>query len=189
MALFLRRRVLPGFAPTLGFTLFYLSLIVLVPLAGVFVKASGLGLDGLLHTLGSPRVLASLKLSFSTAFVAALVNGVFGLLTAWALERYSFPGRRLLDAMVDLPFALPTAVAGIALTALYAVVTQAVAHRELDPRTLWRAMADCAQIVGGVMLILGMALGLCTYGWHFRCREFVDVAAPLPSQANGTQVR
>jgi len=115
-----KRRAIPGFGLTLGITLSYLSLIVLIPLAGVFVKASGLGFDGLLHTLGSPRVLASLKLTFGAALVAALFNAFFGLLIAWVFVRYRFPGKKIFDAFIDLPFALPTAVAGIALTALYA---------------------------------------------------------------------
>lgn len=114
-----KRRAIPGFGLTLGITLSYLSLIVLIPLAGVFVKASGLGFEGLLHTLGSARVLASLKLTFGSALIAALFNSVFGLLVAWVFVRYRFPGKRLFDAFIDLPFALPTAVAGIALTSLY----------------------------------------------------------------------
>ena len=114
-----RRRAIPGFGLTLGITLSYLSLIVLIPLAGVFVKASGLGWDGLIHTLSSPRVLASLKLTFGSALIAALVNAVLGLLVAWVFVRYSFPGKKIFDAFIDLPFALPTAVAGIALTSLY----------------------------------------------------------------------
>ena len=117
---FTRRRAMPGFGLTLGITISYLSLMVLIPLAGVFVKASGLGLDGLLHALGSARVLASLKLTFGSALIAALFNAVFGLLIAWVFVRYRFPGKKLFDAFIDLPFALPTAVAGIALTALYA---------------------------------------------------------------------
>ena len=115
-----RRRAIPGFGLTLGITLSYLSLIVLIPLAGVFVKASGLGLDGLWQTLGSERVLASLKLTFGSAVIAALFNAFFGLLIAWVFVRYRFPGKKIFDAFIDLPFALPTAVAGIALTALYA---------------------------------------------------------------------
>jgi len=114
------RRVMPGFGLTLGYTLIYLSLIVLIPLAGVFIKAAGLGVEGLWHALSAPRVLAALKLSFGAALIAALINGVFGLLVAWVFVRYDFPGKRVLDAAIDLPFALPTAVAGIALTALYA---------------------------------------------------------------------
>ncbi|WP_313564322.1 sulfate ABC transporter permease subunit CysT [Acinetobacter sp.] len=115
-----RSRVLPGFGLSLGFTLAYLSLIVLIPLSAVFIKSLGIGSDGLWEILSSERILKSLQLSFTAAIVAALVNVVFGLLLAWCLVRYSFPGKRIVDALVDLPFALPTAVAGIALTSLYA---------------------------------------------------------------------
>lgn len=115
-----RSRVLPGFGLSLGFTLAYLSLIVLIPLSAVFIKSLGIGWDGLWEILSSERILASLQLSFSAAIIAALVNVVLGLLLAWCLVRYSFPGKRIIDALVDLPFALPTAVAGIALTSLYA---------------------------------------------------------------------
>ncbi|OTG73233.1 sulfate ABC transporter permease subunit CysT [Acinetobacter sp. ANC 4169] len=115
-----RSRVLPGFGLSLGFTLAYLSLIVLIPLSAVFIKSLGIGWDGLWEILSSERILKSLQLSFSAALLAALVNVVFGLLLAWCLVRYSFPGKRIVDALVDLPFALPTAVAGIALTSLYA---------------------------------------------------------------------
>ena len=116
----MRSRVLPGFGLSLGFTLAYLSLIVLIPLSAVFIKSMGIGWDGLWEILSSERILKSLQLSFSAAIIAALVNVVFGLLLAWCLVRYSFPGKRIVDALVDLPFALPTAVAGIALTSLYA---------------------------------------------------------------------
>ena len=115
-----RSRVLPGFGLSLGFTLAYLSLIVLIPLSAVFIKSLGIGWDGFLDIIRSERILKSLHLSFSTALIAALINVVFGLLLAWCLVRYSFPGKRIVDALIDLPFALPTAVAGIALTALYA---------------------------------------------------------------------
>ncbi|TWH10495.1 sulfate ABC transporter permease subunit CysT [Pseudoxanthomonas taiwanensis] len=114
-----QRRVLPGFGLSLGYTLAWLGLIVLIPLAGVFVYASGLGWNGLWRIWTEPRVLAALKISFGTALAAAAFNAVMGTLVAWVLVRYRFPGRRLFDAMIDLPFALPTAVAGIALTALY----------------------------------------------------------------------
>ncbi|MCC2658907.1 MAG: cysT [Panacagrimonas sp.] len=113
------RRVIPGFGLTLGITIAYLSLIVLIPLAGVLLRSAGLGFDGFWHAVTSPRVLNALKLSFGAAFFAALFNAVFGLLVAWVFVRYPFPGKRVLDAAIDLPFALPTAVAGIALTALY----------------------------------------------------------------------
>jgi sulfate transport system permease protein len=112
--------VLPGFGLTLGYTLLYLSLIVLIPLAATFLRTADLGWERFWDVVTAPRVLASLRLSFGAALLAALVNAFAGLLVAWVLVRYEFPGRKLVDAMVDLPFALPTAVAGIALTALYA---------------------------------------------------------------------
>jgi len=114
------RSVLPGFGVSLGITCTYLSLIVLLPLATVFARTADLSWAEFWGTVTNPRVLASYRVTFGASFVAALVNTVFGLLVAWVLVRYRFPGRRLLDAMVDLPFALPTAVAGIALTTLYA---------------------------------------------------------------------
>lgn len=115
-----QRQVLPGFRLSLGISVFWLSLIVLVPFSALVWKSTQGGWAIFASTLADERVQASLKLSFLTSFYATLVSGFFGVLTAWALERYRFPGRRLLDAMVDLPFALPTAVAGIALCSLYA---------------------------------------------------------------------
>jgi sulfate transport system permease protein len=115
-----RRRVLPGFGLTLGFTLFYLSLIVLIPLSTLALKTASMGWGPFWATVTSPRVLASYRLTFGASLVAAAINAVFGLVVAWVLVRYRFPGQRLVDALVDLPFALPTAVAGIALTSLYA---------------------------------------------------------------------
>jgi len=112
--------VLPGFGLAFGYTVLYLSLIVLLPLSAVFLKTVGLTWDAFWSTISAPRVLASLRLSFGASLLAGLINTVFGLLVAWVLIRYRFPGRRLIDALVDLPFALPTAVAGIALTAVYA---------------------------------------------------------------------
>lgn len=114
------RSVLPGFSLSLGYTLLYLGLIVLLPLSALVVKASSVGLSGLWEAAMEERTLAALKVSFGASAAAALVDSVFGLLVAWVLTRYRFPGRGLLDAAVDLPFALPTAVAGIALAALYA---------------------------------------------------------------------
>jgi sulfate transport system permease protein len=114
------QRVLPGFGLSLGFTLAYLSLIVLIPLSAVFIRSASLSLGGFWEVVTSPRVLASYRLSFGAALLAAAINVVFGFMLAWSLVRYSFPGKRIIDALVDLPFALPTAVAGIALTALYA---------------------------------------------------------------------
>jgi len=115
----IRRGVLPGFNLTLGYTLLYLALIVLIPLAAVFLKTFSMTLVQFWAAISAPRVLASFRLSFGLALLAAFINAVFGLLVTWVLVRYRFPGRRLIDAMVDLPFALPTAVAGIALTAVY----------------------------------------------------------------------
>jgi sulfate transport system permease protein len=117
---FKRHSVLPGFSLALGFTLLYLSLIVLIPLSAAFFKTAALSLPQFWATVTTPRVMASYRLTFGASFAAALLNAVFGLLVAWVLVRYRFPGKRIVDALVDLPFALPTAVAGIALTALYA---------------------------------------------------------------------
>lgn len=114
------RHSLPGFGLTLGYSLVYLSLIVLVPFSALFLKTASGGWGHFWETITAPRVVASYWVSFGLSFFAALVNGVFGFIGAWVLVRYRFPGRRILDAMVDLPFALPTAVAGIALTAIYA---------------------------------------------------------------------
>lgn len=115
-----RTNVLPGFGLTLGYTLVYLSLIVLIPLAGVFLKTFELSFAEFWQVATSPRAVASYRISFGLSLIAALINAVFGLLLAWVLVRYRFPGKRLVDALVDLPFALPTAVAGISLTAIYA---------------------------------------------------------------------
>ena len=115
-----KRRVLPGFGLTLGYTLFYLSIIVLIPLTALIFKTFTLTWDEFWFAISAPRVLASYKLTFGASLIAALVNLVFGLLIAWVLVRYEFPGKRIVDALVDLPFALPTAVAGISLTALLA---------------------------------------------------------------------
>jgi sulfate transport system permease protein len=112
--------VIPGFGLALGFTVLALSLLVLLPLAALVLKASALGPSGIWQIAADPRVLAALRLSFGAAVIAAVVNAVFGMLLAWVLVRYRFPGRRLVDAAVDLPFALPTAVAGIAMATIYA---------------------------------------------------------------------
>jgi sulfate/thiosulfate transport system permease protein len=114
-----RRHVLPGFGLSLGFTISYLCLLVLIPLSGVVLKAGGMTWAGFVASVTGERALAALRLSVGAALIAAAVNAVFGLLVAWVLVRYRFPGRRLVDACVDLPFALPTSVAGIALTAVY----------------------------------------------------------------------
>src|SRR5437016_3454931 len=121
MALTFRKRsILPGFGLALGCTIFYLCLIVLIPLAATFLKASSLSWSQFWHIASGPRALASYRLSFGASLVGAFINLFFGVLVAWVLVRYNFPGKRLFDSMVDLPFALPTAVAGIALTTIYA---------------------------------------------------------------------
>jgi sulfate transport system permease protein len=120
MATIAPRRVLPGLGLTLGYTMVYLSLLVLIPLSAVFIRSFGSGWGHFWEVVSAPRVLAALRLSFGASLIAALINLFFGLIVAWVLVRYTFPFKRLIDAMVDLPFALPTAVAGIALTALYA---------------------------------------------------------------------
>jgi sulfate transport system permease protein len=120
MKLFKRHNnVLPGFGLTLGFTIFYLSVIVLIPLSALVFKTAGLTWGEFISTVTAPRVLASYKVTFGSAIIAALINSIFGVLVAWVLVRYRFPGRRIVDALVDLPFALPTAVAGITLATIY----------------------------------------------------------------------
>lgn len=120
MSTFKQHSILPGFNLALGFTLLYLSLIVLIPLSAAFIRTAELTWPEFWSVVTTPRVIASYRLTFGASFAAAVVNAVFGLLVAWVLVRYHFPGKKIVDALVDLPFALPTAVAGIALTALYA---------------------------------------------------------------------
>jgi sulfate/thiosulfate transport system permease protein len=112
-------RVIPGFGLSLGFTIFYLALLVLIPLSAIFLKTFTMSWDAFVSAVTSPRVMASYRLSFGAALIGAAINVVFGGIVAWVLVRYQFPGKRFVDALVDLPFALPTAVAGITLTALY----------------------------------------------------------------------
>jgi len=113
------RSILPGFGLSLGFTVAYLGLIVLIPLSAAFIRTAGMSWHDFVAAVSSPRVIAAYRLSFGASLAAGLVNVVFGLVVAWVLVRYSFPGKRIVDSLVDLPFALPTAVAGIALTSLY----------------------------------------------------------------------
>lgn len=114
-----KRSVLPGFGLTMGYTVLYLSVIVLIPLSAMFIRAGTLGPGDLWGVITAPRVLAAYKLTFGASLIAATINAVFGFMVAWVLVRYAFPGKRLVDAVVDLPFALPTAVSGIALVAIY----------------------------------------------------------------------
>ena len=114
-----KKSILPGFVISLGYTVFYLSIIVIIPIAGLFIKTSSLSFAEFWSVITEPRVIASYKLSFGASFLAALTNAVFGLLIAWVLVRYNFFGKKIVDALIDLPFALPTAVAGITLATIY----------------------------------------------------------------------
>jgi len=162
--------VLPGFGLSLGFTLLYLSLIVLIPLSAAFLKTASLTAAEFWNTISAPRVVASYQLTFGAALIAALINGVFGLLTAWVLTRYTFPGKRLVDALVDLPFALPTAVAGIALTAIYA--KNGWIGSLLDPLGIHVAFTP-----------LGVVVALTFIGLPFVVRTVQPVLEELESEA------
>ncbi len=164
-----RHSIIPGFGLTMGFTLTYLSLIVVIPLAGLFVKTAGLSWHEFWATISAPRVVASYRLSFGVALAAAIVNGVFGLIVAWVLERYTFPGRRIVDALVDLPFALPTAVAGISLTAIYA--PNGLIGRWLEPLGVRVAFTP-----------LGILVALVFVGFPFVVRTVQPVLADLESE-------
>jgi sulfate/thiosulfate transport system permease protein len=144
------RGSLPGFGLSLGITLTYLSLLVLIPLSGLVWKTASLGLPALAHAVLSPRALAAYRLSFGAALIAGGVNVVFGLVLAWVLTRYDFPGRQIVDAAIDLPFALPTAVAGIALTTLY--VEQGWLGRFLEPHGIKVAFAPAGVAVAMVFV-------------------------------------
>ena len=158
--------VLPGFKLTFGFTLFYLSLVVLVPLSTLFVRGAGLGPAGFWATVTAPRVVASYELTLGASLAAACVNAFFGLVVAWVLVRYRFPGQRLVDALVDLPFALPTAVAGIALTTLYA-------------ETGWLGRPLAAWGIKVAFAPLGVAVALTFIGLPFVVRTLQPVLESL----------
>lgn len=164
------RSILPGFGLTLGYTLLYLCLIVLLPLAAVAVKTSTATWEHIWNTVSSDRVVASYKLTFGTSFVAALINVFFGLLVAWVFSRYEFPGKRLVDALVDLPFALPTAVAGIALTTLYAPNGWIGQH--LDP--LLAKLPESLRTTGAFSP-LGITIALTFIGMPFVVRTVQPV--------------
>jgi sulfate transport system permease protein len=161
--------VLPGFGLTLGITLLYLTLIVLIPLSGVAIKTFELTWQDFVGNLSSSRVLASFRITFAAAGIAALLNAVFGLTTAWVLERYTFPGKRIIDAFVDLPFALPTAVAGIALTAIYA--PNGLIGKHLDAIGIKAAYSP-----------LGILIALTFIGLPFVVRTVQPVIADLDAE-------
>lgn len=158
--------VLPGFGLTFGFSLAWLSLIVLIPLSMLFIKSAGMGWQAFVEVGFSERALTAYRLSFGTAIAAAFVNAVFGLLVAWVLVRYAFPGKRVISALVDLPFALPTAVAGIALTALYA--PSGWIGRYLDPLGIKVAFTP-----------IGITVALVFIGLPFVVRSVEPVLADL----------
>ena len=147
-----RNNVLPGFGPAMGYTLFYLALVVLIPLSALLAKASGLTWHDFLEAVAAPRVIASYKITFGAALAAAGINAVFGVLVAWVLVRYPFPGRRVVDALVDLPFALPTAVAGITLASIYSA--NGWVGRLLEPRGIKVAFTPLGIIVA--MTFIGL---------------------------------
>jgi sulfate transport system permease protein len=164
-----RKHALPGFHLNLGLTVFYLSLIVLLPLAALAAKSLGGSWSHFWISVSNPRVLAAYQLSFGASFAAAALNGVFGLLAAWVLARYEFPGRKLVDALIDLPFALPTAVAGIALTAIYA--PNGWIGRLLEPLGIKAAFSP-----------LGVLLALTFIGFPFVVRTLQPVIQALPAE-------
>ena len=161
-----RRSVIPGFGPAMGFTLFYLSLIVLIPLSATYLRSAEVSWAQFVETVSAPRVVASYRLTLGTSLAAAVINAVFGLLSAWVLTRYSFPGKKLVDALVDLPFALPTAVAGIALTSVYSA--NGWIGRFLEPRGIKVAFTP-----------LGVVVAMTFIGLPFVVRTVQPVLADL----------
>lgn len=177
-------RVLPGFGLTGGFTIFYLCLIVLIPLSAIFLNTFSMSWDEFVRAVTNDRVMASYRLSFGAALLAASINAVFGTLVAWVLERYRFPGKKLVDAIVDLPFALPTAVAGIALTALYAPNGWIGSH--LDALGLKVAFTPLGVLVAMTFIGLPFVVRTVQPVLQEADREFEEAAASLG--ANRLQV-
>ena len=161
-----RKSILPGFGLSMGITVTWLSVLVLIPLAMIFLKTSTLGARQLWDVVSSPRALASYKLSFGASIIAASINAIFGVLVAWVLVRYRFPGRALVDALVDLPFALPTAVGGIALTAIYS--SKGWLGQYLDPLGIKAAFSQ-----------LGVVIALTFVGLPFVVRTVQPVLEDL----------
>ncbi len=178
------RRVLPGFGLSLGFTVSYLSLLVLIPLAALFLRAAGLGFDGVVRELSGARVQHALLLSFGGAIAAATINTVFGSLIAWTFVRYEFPGKKLFHAMIDLPFALPTAVAGIALTALY--TSQGWLGALLAPLGIKVAYTPLGAIVAMVFIGLPFVVRTLEPVLEDAERQLEEVAATLGASRRQT---
>ena len=174
------RNVLPGFGLSLGYTLVYLALLVLIPLSAVFLKTATLTWDEFWAVISAPRVVASYQLSFGASLIAAAINAVFGLLLAWTLVRYDFPGRKLIDTLVDLPFALPTAVAGIALTALYA--KNGWLGQYLEPLGIKVAFAPLGVLVALVFIGLPFVVRTVQPVLEDLDREIEEAAASLGAQ-------
>lgn len=183
-----KRRVIPGFGISMGFTITYLSAVILIPLAALFLKAAGVGWAEWRALLGSPRVLAATRLTFGLSAAAAGVSVLLGLLVTWVLVRYRFPGRRLLDSMVDLPFALPTAVAGITLTAIYGKtgwIGSHIAHTAAWLRDTWHPTGWLGEQVaswadfGAVYSPLGIFIALTFIGFPFVVRTLQPVMEDL----------
>lgn len=172
-----QRRILPGFGPTLGLTLTYLSLLVLIPLAGVILKTTSMTWSQFWTTVTTPRAIASYQLSIATAFGAALINTVFGLIVAWVLVRYSFPGKRIADALVDLPFAMPTAVGGIALTTIYS--TNGWLGRLLEPAGITVAFTPLGILVALTFIGLPFVVRTVQPVLHDIERALEEAAASL----------
>jgi sulfate transport system permease protein len=172
-----KRHLLPGFPMTMGFSLLYLGLIVLIPLSGLLLKTATLSWSGFWDIVTSPRVLASFRLTFGAALVAAFINGVFGLLVAWVLVRYRLPGKRLVDALVDLPFALPTAVAGITLAGLYS--TNGLIGRFLEPLGIRIAYRPAGIVVALIFIGLPFVVRTVQPVLEDLERELEEAAASL----------
>ena len=180
-------RVMPGFGLSLGFTLFYLALIVLIPLSAVFLKTFTMTWDAFWTAVTSERVVASYKLSFGASLIAAAINVVFGGIVAWVLVRYTFPGKRFIDALVDLPFALPTAVAGITLTALYS--SNGWIGRYLEPLGLKVAFTPLGVVVALTFIGLPFVVRTVQPVLEDAERELEEAAASLGASPLQTFVR
>jgi len=186
-ALRTRHSVLPGFGLALGFTVLYLSLIVLIPLLAAFIKTASMSWEAFWGTVTAPRVLASFRLSFGAALIAALINAFFGLIVAWVLVRYRFAGKKVIDAMVDLPFALPTAVAGIVLTAVYS--SKGWIGQYLEPNGIKVAFTSLGVVV--VLTFIGLPFVVRTVQPVLEDfeRELEEAASSLGATRRQTFVR